>query len=66
MQHIWNQIRLKSTTWNTCHMERGLNCCIEEAHYSRNKGQKCQKGKKMFLSYTSASNNKNEHEMGKV
>ena len=27
-------------------MERGLNCCIEEAHYSRNKGQKCQKGKK--------------------
>jgi len=30
-------------------MERGLNCCIEEAHYSRNKGQKCQKGKKCFF-----------------
>jgi len=27
-------------------MECGLKCCIEEAHYSRNKGQKCQKGKK--------------------
>ena len=31
-------------------MERGLNCCIEEAHYSRNKGQKGRKReKRMFF-----------------
>ena len=39
-------------------MECGLKCCIEEAHYSRNKGQNAKKEKKRFLSYTSASNKK--------